>query len=65
MPEEKLEEKLGKDVLKNISTNMRVVNHVEIAVGGVYKLTAEDKKDELLMAKVNHAVKLGVLKRGQ
>jgi len=59
------DKKLTKDELKNVSKNMRVINHVEIAVGDIYKLTAKDKEDESLMTKIDRAVELGVLERGK
>jgi len=52
------------DRLTNVSKNIRVINHITVGVGDTYKLLAKDKKDKMLMQKIDRAVELGVLKRG-
>jgi hypothetical protein len=51
----------GPMVLKNTSRNPRAVAGHRVQVDETVELTAEQQKDERLMQKVRHSLKLGAL----
>jgi hypothetical protein len=52
------------NVLTNPTRNVRRIGTIVIAPGGKHELTARELADERTMLKVNHMVKLGVIRRG-
>jgi hypothetical protein len=51
-------------VLTNPTRNVRRIGTIVIAPGGKHELTARELDDERTMLKVNHMIKLGVIRRG-
>lgn len=52
------------NVLTNTSKNTHRIKGQDVKVGDTYTLSGADLDDKRLMAKIDHAVKLGVLSRG-
>lgn len=52
------------NVIINIGKNPHRIKGVIVPVGDEYILTDRDLEDEILMKKIDHGIKLGVLSRG-